>query len=58
VLPDKAVDQLIPGEVSRHVVVRIGDEVLIDLMQKACGIDYATAVKEVEYRTIDAVNQK
>jgi hypothetical protein len=55
VLPDKAVNELDPGDVGRFVVVRIADEVLVDVMANACGIDYATAIKDAVYSEIDGV---
>lgn len=54
-LPDKAVLQLKPGEVSEYVVVRIGDEIVVDLMASASGIDYAEACKDIVTREIDGV---
>ncbi|MHA3773964.1 hypothetical protein ACXR0O_20725 [Verrucomicrobiota bacterium sgz303538] len=42
-LPDKAVRELSPGEVERYTVVRIVDEIVVDIMKSACGIDYAEA---------------
>lgn len=42
-LPDKAVLQLDPGDVAKYIVVRVADEVLVDLMRSASGIDYAEA---------------
>src|ERR1051325_9585460 len=42
VLPDKAVKELDPGDVAKFTVVRVADEVLIDLMANACGVDFAT----------------
>ena len=55
ILPDRAVNQLAAGDVSRHVVVRVADEVVVDLMANACGIDYAEAESEVVFREIDGV---
>ena len=55
ILPDKAVLQLKPGEVSEYVVVRIGDEIVVDLMASASGIDYAQACKDIITREIDGV---
>jgi hypothetical protein len=55
VLPDRAVDQLAPGDVSRFTVVRIADEVLVDLMASACGVDYATAIIDAEYKDVNGV---
>lgn len=54
-LPDKAVRELEPGEVSRYTVVRICDEIVVDLMASASGIDYAEAMQDVVTREIDGV---
>src|SRR3954447_14722967 len=40
ILPDKAVLELEPGEVERYTVVRVADEVVVDLMKSASGIDF------------------
>ena len=55
ILPDKAVRQLDPGDIGKYTVCRVADEVLVDLMGSASGIDYATAVPEVVVREIDGV---
>jgi hypothetical protein len=49
------VDQLTAGDIERFVVVRIADEVVVDLMANSCGIDYSAAIKEAVYREIDGV---
>lgn len=54
-LPDKAVLELKPGEVAQYTVVRVGDEIVVDLMKSACGIDYAEAAKEIAFREVDGV---
>jgi len=54
-LPDKAVRDLQPGDVARYAVVRVGDEIVVDLMKAACGIEYAEAAKEIEYHEVDGV---
>jgi hypothetical protein len=54
-LPDKAVRALGPGEVGRWGVVRVADEITVDLMHSGCGIDYAEAVKEVVFREVQGV---
>src|SRR4051812_42568820 len=54
-LPDKAVRQLQPGETSKYLVVRVADEIVVDLMQNACGIDYAEAAKDVVVRNVSGV---
>ena len=55
IFPDKAVLQLDPGDVAKYTVVRVADEVLVDLMQSACGIDYAEAAKDVVIREVQGV---
>jgi len=42
-LPDGAARQIKAGEIAQWVVVRIGDEITVDLMRSACGIDYQRA---------------
>lgn len=54
-LPDKAVLQLEPGEVSKYTVVRVGDEICVDLMASASGIAYEEASKDQIIRVIDGV---
>jgi hypothetical protein len=46
-LPDQAVRELKPGEVGRYSVVRVADEIVVDLMRSASGFDYATAIHEI-----------
>ncbi len=46
-LPDQAAKQLQPGEVSQYSVIRVADEIVVDLMKSACGIRYADALVEV-----------
>ena len=54
-LSDNAVRELQPGELQKYNVIRVADEILIDLMVKAGGIDYAEAVKDVVVREVDGV---
>jgi phosphoserine phosphatase len=54
-LPDNAVRELQPGELQRYNVIRVGDEILVDLMVSAGGIDYAEAAKDVVIREVDGV---
>ena len=46
-LPDHAASELQAGEISQYVVIRVADEIVVDLMQSASGIDYASACREV-----------
>ena len=54
-LPDKAVCQLDPGDVARHIVCRVSDEVLVDLMGAAAGIEYAEASQQIVTREVQGV---
>ena len=56
VLPDKAVRELDSGDIGRHVVCRVADEVLVDLMSTAGGIDYAEAAKSIIVREVQGVS--
>ncbi len=54
-LPDGCVRELEPGDVSKYTVVRVADEILVDLMASASGIDYAEAAQSVIVRDVDGV---
>lgn len=56
VLPDNAISLIDDDEVGRYSVVRIADEIIVDLMKEACGLDYRAAIEAgVEKRTIEGV---
>jgi len=55
VLPDKAAAELKPGEVGQYGVVRVGDDVLVDLMKSGCGVTYAEAIKDAVLYEVDGV---
>ena len=54
-LPDNAVRELQSGELQKYNVIRVGDEILVDLLRSAAGIDYAEAAKDVVVREVDGV---
>jgi hypothetical protein len=54
-LPDNAVRELQPGELQIYNVIRVGDEIVVDLMRSAGGIDYAEAAKHVVVRELGGV---
>jgi predicted nucleic acid-binding protein len=54
-LPDNAVQELRAGELQQYNVIRVADEILVDLMRAAGGIDYAEAAKDVVVREVDGV---
>jgi hypothetical protein len=55
-LPDNAVRELQPGDLQKHNIIRIGDEILVDLLRSAGGIDYAEAAKDVVVKEVDGVS--
>ncbi len=55
VLPDNAISLIRDNEVSQYQVVRIADEVIVDLMAKACGIDYEHAKEGIQWMEIENV---
>ncbi len=54
-LPDQAARQLEPGELQRYAVIRVADEIVVDLMRSEGGIDYAEASKDIVMRELDGV---
>jgi len=55
VLPDKAVREVNENDLDEYTVVRVADEIVVDLMLSACGITYADAAGEIETRLIRGV---
>ena len=53
--PDGCVRELEPGDVAKYLVVRVADEILVDLMASASGIDYAEALPGVVIHEIGGV---
>ena len=54
-LPDKAVLELEPHEVAEYTVVRVGDEITVDLMASAGGYDYEAVSEGQIIREINGV---
>lgn len=54
-LPDNAVAMIEDDEVEKYEVVRIADEIVVDLMAKACGVSYEEAKDQIEWREIEGV---
>lgn len=54
-LPDRAVLELQPGELQQFTVIRIADEILVDLMRSAGGIEYAEAALDVVTKDVGGV---
>jgi hypothetical protein len=55
-LPDGAARDLALDDVENYVVVRVADEIVVDLMKAACGVDYAAASGGVELVEIEGVS--
>lgn len=55
-LPDNAISLIEGNEVKKYSVVRIADEVVVDLLEKACGIDYDKAKKDIILFEVDGVD--
>jgi predicted nucleotidyltransferase len=55
ILEDKAVDDVADDDVARYSVVRVADEIVVDLMARACGVDYQSAAADVEAFDIGGV---
>ena len=54
-LPDNAVRELQPGELQQYNVIRVGDEILVDLMRSAGGIEYAEGANDIVTRELGGV---
>ncbi len=44
-LPDNAALEVTSEDVERYAVVRVADEIVVDLMARACGIDFEEAIR-------------
>ena len=55
-LPDNAAAQVADDDVRSYTVVRVADEIVVDLLGRACGIDYDGAIEGgVEVRELEGV---
>lgn len=55
ILPDKAVQELTEDDLDTYQVVRIADDIVVDLMLSACGVKYEDAAAEIETVVIQGV---
>lgn len=55
-LPDQAIREIEAHEVASYQVVRVADEIVIDLMTKACSVTYEQAAAHVEMAELNGVN--
>ena len=56
ILPDNAIAAIADDEIEKYQVVRIADEIVVDLLKEACGVDYARASSGgIEIKTVEGV---
>lgn len=55
-LPDSAVRELQPGELQKYNVIRVADEIIVDLMRWAGGIEYEEAARDIVLREIQCAH--
>lgn len=55
ILPDRAIRELGDEDIAQWVVVRVNDDITIDLMTEACGVRYEDTTGGVETEIIDGV---
>lgn len=55
ILPDKAVRELGDEDLAEWIVVRVNDDITVDLMTEACGVTYEEAIGGAEPVTIEGV---
>ena len=56
VLPDRAVLEVEENDLDDYTVIRVADEIVVDLMLSACGVTYAEAISEIETKDIKGVS--
>ena len=56
ILPDKAVRELGKDDLARWVVVRVNDDITVDLMTEACGVTFDDARAGIELVEIQGVS--
>jgi hypothetical protein len=54
-LPDNAAALLADDEILKYQVVRVADEIVVDLLGSACGVSYADALEGIETFEIQGV---
>ena len=55
ILPSKAIRELGDEDIGQWVVVRVNDDITVDLMTEACGVTYEDAQPGIEIEEIDGV---
>ena len=55
ILPDRAIRKLGDEDIAQWVVVRVNDDITIDLLTEACGLRYEDAAGGIETEEIEGV---
>jgi hypothetical protein len=55
ILADNAAAEVADGDVRDHTVVRVVDEVIVDLMGRACGLTYTDVAADMEWHDLGGV---
>jgi hypothetical protein len=55
ILPDNAIQDVLDSDVEKYEVVRVADEVVVDLMGSACGINFKSAENQIEWHELEGV---
>ena len=56
ILPDKAIRELGDEDIASWVVVRVNDDITVDLLTEACGVSYEDAIRGIEIEVVDGVS--
>ena len=55
ILPDNAVSEVLDTDIEEYGVVRVADEVVVDLMGRAYMFDFKSAESQIEWHELDGV---
>jgi Nucleotidyl transferase of unknown function (DUF2204) len=55
ILPDNAAAEIADTDVREYGVVRVADEVVVDLLGRACGLSYQEAIADAQKMNIEGV---
>ena len=56
ILPDRAIRELGNEDIAEWVVVRVNDDITVDLMTEACGVRFEDTAGGIEIEVIDGVS--
>lgn len=55
-LPDQVVREMTENDLDVYQVVRVADEIVVDLMKSACGVTYLEASGSIEWANVEGVS--